>query len=172
MQADIAILSHCSSSKVMDSSSFARRKNTWLGSSSRPYPHVAHINWGISSDPSIAELSWAFPSLVVDQCFCTHLSSGSSFSSLVGVTLRPPFLARGQPDKLKEAHRIKATSFCHCLPRTLSAAGLGDGGAFTFCGMHSSLSRGQSHHSQVLGTCGIIRGAYKIQLQRYTVNNM
>lgn len=30
----------------------------------------------------------------------THLSSGSSFSSFVGVVLTLPFLARGQPDKL------------------------------------------------------------------------
>lgn len=30
----------------------------------------------------------------------THLSSGSSFSSFVGVILTLPFLARGQPDKL------------------------------------------------------------------------
>lgn len=28
------------------------------------------------------------------------ISSGSSLSSFVGVTLAPPFLARGQPDKL------------------------------------------------------------------------
>lgn len=110
------------------------------------------------------------PSLVVNFCFYTHLSSGSSFSSLVGVTLIPPFLARGQPDKLKEAHRIKATSFCYCLPRTRSTAAPCDGTGFTFCGMHSSLSRGQSHHSQVSGTYGIIQGAYKIWLQRYTVN--
>lgn len=112
------------------------------------------------------------PSLVGDHCFCTHLSSGSSFSSLVGVTLIPPFLARGQPDKLKEAHRIKATSFCCCLLRTLSAAAPCDRMVFTFCGMHSSPSRGQSRHSQVSGTYRITQGAYKIQLQRYTVNNV
>lgn len=158
MQADIAILPHCSSSKVMDSTSFTRSRNTWFGSSSRPYPHVAQINWSISHDASCPELLTGFfpPSLVVELCFCTHLSSGSSFSSLVGVTLMPPFLARGQPDKLKEAHRIKATSFCCSLPRIPTAAAPCNGVVFTFCGMHSSLSRGQSRHSQVSGTYGII----------------
>ena len=37
----------------------------------------------------------------------TYLSSGSSFSSLVGVTLTPPFLARGQPDRLKQGPNKK-----------------------------------------------------------------
>lgn len=132
---------------------------------------MAQINWGVSCDASSPELLWAFfPLRWCNRCFCTHLSSGSSFSSLVGVTLIPPFLARGQPDKLKEAHRIKAPSFCCCLPRTLSAAAPCDGTVFTFGGMHSSPSRGQSRHSQVSGTYRIIQGAYKIQLQRYTAN--
>lgn len=124
-------------------------------------------------DSSSPELLQAPPPLhwwLVD--FCTHLSSGSSFSSLVGVTLTPPFLARGQPDKLKEAHRIRATSFCCCQPRALSTAAPCDGMGVTFCGTHSSLSRGQSRHSQVLGTYGIIQEAYKIQPRRYRVNNV
>lgn len=31
----------------------------------------------------------------------SYLSSCSSLSSLFGVSFKPPFLARGQPDKLK-----------------------------------------------------------------------
>lgn len=165
---DIATPPLCSSSKVMDSTSFPKSRNTWLISRSRS---CSQINWGVSCDASSPELLGAFSPLHWwNRCFCTHLSSGSSFSSLVGVTLIPPFLARGQPDKLKEAHRIKATSFCCCLPRALSAAAPCDGMVFTFGGMHSSPSRGQSRHSQVSGTYRIIQGAYKIQRQRYTVN--
>lgn len=158
----------------MDSTNSTRSRNTWFGSSSGHYSRMVQINWGISL---WFLKSWTLtghfpPPLVVDPCFCTHLSSGSSFSSLVGVTLIPPFLARGQPDKLKEAHRIRATSFCCCQPRALSTAAPCDGMVVTFCGMHSSLSRGQSHHSQVLGTYGIIQEAYKKQSQRYRVNNV
>lgn len=151
----------------MDSTKSTRSRNTWFGSSSGHCSYMVEINWGISPwflKPWILQAIF-LPPLVVDPCFCTHLSSGSSFSSLVGVTLIPPFLARGQPDKLKEAHRVRATSFCCCQLRALSAATPHEGMVVTFCGMHSSPSHGQSRHSQVLGTYGIIQEAHKIQSQ-------
>lgn len=54
----------------------------------------------------------------------------------------------------------------------LSIAAPFDGMVVTFCGMHSSLSHGQSRHSQVLGTYGIMQEAYRIQSQRYRANNV
>lgn len=51
--------------------------------------------------PPIGPTSYFWPCCCCGLGCRTYLSSGSSFSSFVAVILTPPFLARGQPDKLK-----------------------------------------------------------------------
>lgn len=144
-------LPRCSSSNVMDSISFTKNWSSWFGFS---YWAYCQMGWVI---PMMFHpfSSYCFFPLHNDLHICTHLSSGSSFSSLEGVTLIPPFLARGQPDKL-QGHRTKSASLGCCLPITPSAAVSIQGTVLTFCVMHSSQSRGQNHHNQVSGTYRII----------------
>lgn len=51
--------------------------------------------------PPIGPTSYFWPCCRCGLGCRTYLSSGSSFSSFVAVILTPPFLARGQPDKLQ-----------------------------------------------------------------------
>lgn len=81
-----------------------------------------------------------------------YLSSGSSFSSFMGVILTPPFLARGHPDKLKDTtkkHQARHLVSALLLARWFPPPG---GHRPTFCGRHSFQSRALSHRSLGLDT--------------------
>lgn len=84
----------------------------------------------------------------------TYFSSGSSFSSFVGVILTPPFLARGQPDKLKyvpKKEQNKTMWFLWPLLQTLISFFRNEIHP-TFCGKHSSQSHALNHHTLGLDT--------------------
>lgn len=132
---------------------------------------MVEINWGISCDSSSPELLQAI----------SPPSTGGGPLLLYSLKFRVFFFFLGRSDfdtsfpgtrTARQAERSTQNKSHLFLLRALSTAAPRGGVVVTFCGMHSSLSRGQSRHSQVLGTYGIIQEAYKIQPQRYRVNNV